>query len=188
MGPNTQTNAPLSGLVTRLEAFTEYSGRLLAWLNVGMVVLTMFIVVARYLFNVSWIALEETVLYLHAAVFMLASAYTLKHSGHVRVDIFYQRMKPRTQGWVDLIGTLCLLYPVILFLLWQSWPYVSASWAIREHSPESSGLPAVFLLKTLIPAMCVLLAVQGLAEALRGLLRARGQTPPEREPTDREEL
>ncbi|MFE8070509.1 TRAP transporter small permease subunit [Marinobacteraceae bacterium S3BR75-40.1] len=188
MDPATHSSSPLDGLITKLERFTEYSGRLLAWLNVAMVALTMFIVVSRYLFNVSWIAMEESVLYLHSAVFMLASAYTLKHNGHVRVDIFYQRMTPRSQGWVDLAGTLFLLFPVIIFLFWQSWPYAAASWAIREHSPESSGLPAVFLLKSLIPLMCVLIAIQGLAEALRGLLRTRGATPPERGVIDREEV
>jgi len=171
-------------LLRGLESLTEASGRALAWLNLGMVVLTLVIVVLRYWFRFSWIALEESVLYMHAAVFTLASAYTLRHNAHVRVDIIYQRLSARARGWIDLLGTLFLLFPVAGFIAWQSLPYVSSSWAILEHSRESSGLPAVFLLKTLIPLMCLLLMTQGLAEVLRSWRQIQGRPSPPRGETE----
>ncbi|PAV25980.1 C4-dicarboxylate ABC transporter permease [Tamilnaduibacter salinus] len=162
----TDSPAPLR-LLDSLDAFTEHSGRLLAWLNVAMVLLTFAVVIMRYLFDQSSIFLQESVMYLHATLFMLASAYTLKHNDHVRVDILYQRMPGRGKALVDLLGTLLLMLPVVIYIALSSWGYVLDSWAILETSPESSGIPAIFLLKTLIPVMCALLFIQGGAEVLR---------------------
>jgi len=121
--------------------------------------------------------MQESVLYLHATVFMLGAAYTLKHDQHVRVDLFYRRIGPRGRAWVDLAGTLLLLVPVCLFILDSSWDYVREAWAIREASPEAGGLPGVYLLKSLIPAMAVLLLIQGVAMALRAGLRLCSKDP-----------
>jgi TRAP-type mannitol/chloroaromatic compound transport system permease small subunit len=85
----------------------------------------------------------------------------------VRVDVFYSTASPRTKALVDLCGALFLLLPFAIALLWFSLPYVARSWAILERSPETSGLPLVFLLKTLIPAFALLLALQGIAQAAR---------------------
>ncbi|HKJ76050.1 MAG TPA: TRAP transporter small permease subunit, partial [Gammaproteobacteria bacterium] len=132
------------------------------------------VVVLRYLFDTGWIALQESITYLHALVFMVGAAYTLKHDGHVRVDILYRRFGPRGQAAVDLAGTLLLLLPVCGFILVASWDYVAESWALREGSREAGGLPGVFLLKTVIPVMAVLLALQGLSLALRSALILAG--------------
>lgn len=156
-------------LLQMLDNFTDMTGRALAWLNIAMVLLMAAVVIMRYLFNVSSIFMQEGVMYLHATVFLLASAYTLRHNGHVRVDIFYQRLSMRGKAVVDLLGTLFLLMPVVLFIGLSSLDYVSRSWAIMETSPETSGIPAVFLLKSLIPAMALLLIIQGVAEILRNI-------------------
>lgn len=150
------------------EALNERIGRLAAWATLAMVVVSFAIVVLRYLFNLGWIAMQESVTYLHATVFMLGAAYTLKHDGHVRVDILYQKLTPRGRAWVDLLGTLLLLFPFALFLLWVSWDYVAASWALHERSGDG-GMP-IYLLKTLIPLLALLLLVQGVALGLRNLL------------------
>ncbi|NIR25762.1 MAG: TRAP transporter small permease subunit, partial [Gammaproteobacteria bacterium] len=118
-----------------------------------MVLVTFAVVLLRYLFNTGWIAMQESITYMHALVFMLGAAYTLRHDGHVRVDIFYQKFSPRTRAWVDLLGTLLLLLPVTLFIAWVSWEYVSTAWALKEGSRETGGLPGVYLLKTAIPLM-----------------------------------
>jgi TRAP-type mannitol/chloroaromatic compound transport system permease small subunit len=152
------------------DTLNERVGRLTAWATLAMVVVTFTIVVLRYLFNLGWIAMQESVTYLHAMIFMLGAAYTLKHDGHVRVDIFYQKASARGRAWVDLLGTLLLLLPFCLFLLWVSWDYVAASWALREGSRDSGGLPWLYLLKTLIPAMALLMILQGVAMVLRNLL------------------
>ena len=160
----------LSRLAGRLDQLSEWTGRSIAWLTLGMVIVTFTVVVLRYLFNIGWIAMQESVTYMHALVFMLGAAYTLRHDGHVRVDIFYQKFGPRGRAWVDLFGTLLLLMPVTLFITWISWEYVASSWALQEGSRETGGLPGVYLLKTAIPLMAVLMVLQGTSLALRSLL------------------
>jgi TRAP-type mannitol/chloroaromatic compound transport system permease small subunit len=124
-------------------------------------------VVLRYAFGVGSIWLSESILYGHGVLFMLAAAWTLREEGHVRVDIFYAEASPRGKAVIDLIGALVLLLPFMLVLAVLAAPYVARSWAVLERSRETSGLPAVFLLKTLIPAFAVLFALQGIAQAIR---------------------
>ncbi len=154
--------------------FTENLGRATRYLGLFLVVNTALVVLLRYAFNYSPIALQETMTYLHTSLFMLGAAYTLKHDGHVRVDVFYQHMSKARQQWVNILGTIFLLFPTCLFVLIICIPYVSSSWAIGEHSIESSGLPWLFLLKSLLLVQPVLLMVQGLAEILRNFLLLNG--------------
>jgi TRAP-type mannitol/chloroaromatic compound transport system permease small subunit len=160
------TPAP-AGLV---DALNERLGRAVSWLTLLMVGVTFLVVVLRYVFDLGWIAMQESVTYMHAVVFMLGAAFTLKHHGHVRVDIVYRRLGRRGRAWVDLFGGLLLLLPMCLFIAWISWDYVAASWGVTEGSREAGGLPGVFLLKTLILIMPVLLALQALAGVLRDVL------------------
>lgn len=162
-----------------LDRLAETTGRLLAWLTLAMVLTTVTIVILRYLFNSGSIALQESVTYLHATVFMLGAAYTLKHDAHVRVDILYQKLTPRGRAWVDLLGTLLLLFPVCLFMLYSSLDYVASSWAIQEGSREAGGLDGVYLLKTAMPVMAILLLLQGCSMLLRNILLIAGQPPPQ---------
>lgn len=157
-------------LVAALDAIAEVTGRAIAWLTVPMVLLTTTIVVLRYLFDAGAIWLQESVMYLHGSVFLLGAAYTLKHDAHVRVDIVYSRLGPRGRHWIDLIGSLAFLFPVAALVLIYTVPYVIKSWSLLEGSPEVGGIPAVFLLKTLLPISAILLILQGLAEALRNAL------------------
>jgi TRAP-type mannitol/chloroaromatic compound transport system permease small subunit len=135
-----------------------------------MMFITCLIVVARYVFNLGSIALQETVMYMHGMVFMLGIGYTLKHQGHVRVDIFYEKLSIRKKALIDLFGTLVFLLPIGLFILIASLNYVSFSWSLSESSAQPGGLPGVFLLKTLIPLMAFLLVLQGLAEIGRSII------------------
>lgn len=159
--------------VAWLERINDRIGRAVAWLALAMVLVTFLIVVLRYVLDLGWIALQESVTYMHAVLFMLGIGFALRHDGHVRVDIFYQRLSPRGRAWIDLVGTLLLLFPVCIFIAWMGWDYVSAAWAVSEGSREAGGLPGVYLLKTLILIMPALVMVQGLAIVLRcGLLLA----------------
>ena len=161
----------LEKIATTADAINQFVGRLLAWFTLLMVLITFSIVVLRYGFNIGWIAMQELVLYLHAAVFMLGSAYTLQHQGHVRVDIFYQQCSEKTQIWVNIIGTVLLLYPTVIFIFWVSLPYVGSSWALFESSREPGGLEGVFLVKTLIPLMALLLFIQATGQLARSIRR-----------------
>ncbi len=150
-----------------IDQLNEWVGRLTAWLTLAMVIVTFVVVVMRYLFDLGSIALQESITFMHAMVFMLGAAYTLRHEGHVRVDIFYRRFGERGRAWVDLLGVLLLLIPVTLFITWVSWEYVASSWALREGSREAGGLPGVYLLKSVIPLMALLLLLQGVAMGWR---------------------
>lgn len=135
-----------------------------------MVITQFSVVILRYLFNVGWITMQESILFMHALVFMLGAAYTLKHDGHVRVDIFYQKMSARGKAWVDILGTLFLLLPVCLFIISYSWEYVANSWALHESSREAGGLAGLFILKTSIVLLPTLLILQGISLLLKNLL------------------
>jgi TRAP-type mannitol/chloroaromatic compound transport system permease small subunit len=166
--------ARLLALAQRLEWVNRVVGAVVSWLALAMVLVTFLVVVLRYAFDAGSIALQESVTYMHAMLFMLGIAFTLQQNGHVRVDIFYQRFSRRGRAWVDLLGTLFLLVPVCLFLLVSSWDYVAESWAVQEGSREAGGLPGVWLLKTLILLMPLLLLVQGLIWMLRSGLFIAG--------------
>jgi len=156
-------------LADRIDSLNAQIGRAAAWLVLVVVLLQFALVVARYLFGLGSLWLSETVIYAHATLFLLAGAWTLSVGAHVRVDIFYADASLRAKAVIDLIGAVLLLLPFALVLLWLSWPYVERSWAILEHSQEASGLPLVFVLKTLIPLFAVLMALQGLAQAIRAV-------------------
>jgi len=160
-------------ITATIERFIDWTGRSISWLTLGMVLVTFAVVVFRYVFDTGWIALQESVNYMHALVFLVGAAYTLKHNEHVRVDIFYCRLGPRGKAWVDFIGSLLLLLPVTVFIIWTSWAYVLDSWSVHEGSREAGGLPGVFLLKSVILLMAGLLILQALAMLLRSLAAIR---------------
>ena len=149
------------------EALIEITGRVVSWLILAMVVTTCTVVVLRYVFDTGAIALQESVTYMHSLVFMLGLSYALKHDGHVRVDLLYAKLSGRARMKINLLGHLSLLLPVCLVITVESFDYVVRAWTILEASPEVGGIPAVYLLKTLIPLSALLLLVQAIAEALR---------------------
>ena len=162
--------ATLRAIVQFIDAFTDRGGRVLAWLVLLMALLTTAIVILRYGFNTGSILAQELVTYMHGSLFMLGAAYALKQGAHVRVDIFYRNFSPRTQAWVNSLGGIVFLLPLCVFIGGVSLSYVIESWVIMEASPEPGGIPAVFLLKTLIPLMAFNLLLQGVAEIFRSTL------------------
>lgn len=160
----------LRGFVRRVDRFTDVSGRLLAWLSLALAVTVCLVVLLRYGVGIGSIAVQESATYLHATLFMLGTAFTLKQGGHVRVDIFYRQFSARGKAWVNCVGSILFLGPFCLFLAGVSWHFVAQSWEILEGSPDPGGIHAVFLLKTLIPLMALYLLLQCLAELARNLL------------------
>jgi TRAP-type mannitol/chloroaromatic compound transport system permease small subunit len=179
---NTPTTPRSLLLARRLDRVGSACGKLAGGLCLLMALATGLVVLLRYGFSWGSQALQESVNYLHAAAFMLGAAYTLQCDAHVRVDIFYRHLSPRAQAWIDCIGSIVLLAPMCVFIFWISLPYVTNAWSIRESSVDPGGLPAVFLLKTLIPVLAATLLIQGLAEILRRLAllgSAAAATPPD---------
>jgi len=164
-------------LYERIEAFIDWTGRSIAWLTLFMVLVTTVVVILRYVFDTGWIAMQESINYMHASVFMIAAAYTLKQDAHVRVDIFYNHLSAKGKAWVDFLGTLLMLIPTLVFIIWISWDYVAESWSIHESSREAGGLPGVYVIKSLIPLMATLLILQAIALLLRSLQTLLQQEP-----------
>jgi TRAP-type mannitol/chloroaromatic compound transport system permease small subunit len=167
----------IAAIAAGIDRLTATIGRAVSWCLLGMVVVQVAVVLMRYVLGLGSIWLTETILYAHATLFMGAAAWTLQEGGHVRVDIFHAGASPRTRALVDLVGALFLLLPFVGVLAWFALPYVARSWAILERSPEASGLPLVFLLKTLIPLFALLLGLQGIAQAARAWLTLVGAAP-----------
>src|SRR5580698_13232 len=153
-----------------IDRVTAAIGRVAAWCCLYMVLAEFAVVVMRYALGVGSIRFQESVLYAHGALFMLAAAWTLQINGHVRVDVFYAQAAPRTKALVDLFGTIVFLFPVVIAVAVLSVPYVARSWTILEGSREAGGLPLVYLLKTLIPLFAALLGIQGVAQVIRAAL------------------
>ena len=140
-----------------------------------MVLLTAVIVILRYVFDAGMIWMQESVTWMHAAVFMLGASYTLLYEEHVRVDIFYRDMSPRRQAIVDLVGVILFLLPLCGYLAFVAYDFAAASWSIRESSREPGGLayPMIPILKSMVVAMPVLVALQGVSMMMRSLARLR---------------
>jgi len=161
--------AQIIRIAAAIDRLNTAVGRAASWCALAIVLIGFAIVLLRYVLGVGSIWLQESILYAHAALFLLAAAWTLKEGGHVRVDVFYASASPRVKAWIDLLGSLLLLLPFCIAVIWFSWPYVGRSWTILERSRETSGLPVVFALKTLIPLFALLLALQGLSQAIKSV-------------------
>jgi len=159
------------------DRISNITGRITAWLTLAMVLLTSVIVVMRYAFDAGLIWMQESVTWMHAAVFMVGAAYTLLHGEHVRVDIFYRKMTDRGRAVVDLVGVVIFLLPLCGFLALMAYDFAATSWSINETSREPGGLPypMIPLLKSLVIVMPVAVALQGVSMMLRALATLRGR-------------
>ncbi|MDH4056133.1 MAG: TRAP transporter small permease subunit [Gammaproteobacteria bacterium] len=160
-----------------LDRLSTVLGKMAAWLTLVMVFVTFVIVVMRYVFDAGLIWLQETVIWMHAFVFMVGAAYTLQKDEHVRVDIFYRKMSSRGRALVDLLGVLIFLLPLCVFLGWKAFDFVALSFRMHEASRESGGLPypLIPLLKAILLVMPITVGLQGLAMALQSLRSLRGR-------------
>ena len=165
-------SAAPTALVDRI---SEFIGRAVAWFTLFMVVITFIVVVMRYVFDAGLIWIQESVIWMHAVVFMLGAAYTLQQEDHVRVDVFYRTMSGKRRALVDAIGVILFLFPLCVFLGWKSFDFVTASWSVREASRESGGLPypLIPMLKSVLLLMPLTVALQGLALLLRSVKALR---------------
>ena len=140
-----------------------------------MVIVQIVVVVLRYVFGVGSIFMQESIVYMHGVLFMIGAAYTLQHEGHVRIDIFYREATEKRRAIVNSLGVAFLLLPVCFIIFRYSLPYVQSSWRVLEGSKETSGIQGVFLLKSIILAFAVLVALQGLSLAIHSLFILSGR-------------
>ena len=159
--------------IRSIEQFNRLLGKVAAYFALIMMLAQIFSVVARYVFSFGLISVQETVIYGHALIFLLGSAFVLQENKHVRVDVIYEALSHKARRWVDLIGLIGFVLPVAGVILWFSWPYVARSWSTFEGSRQAGGLPAIFLLKTAILIFAVSVLLQVVATVARIL---RGET------------
>jgi len=165
-----------SEFVNLVERINRTVGDVTAWLALLMVLTQFTVVILRYVFSTGSIQLQESIWYMHGTFFMLGVGYTLLKDQHVRLDIFYRSANENRKALINLLGSLFLLIPFCIFIGWLSWPFIATSWAVHETSMEVSGLPILFLFKTIILIFCFLLVVQGLALSIKNLHQLRNIT------------
>lgn len=154
-------------IVSLGERSLEAIGRGLGWLVLIMTFTMTIVVILRYWFDIGSIALQEIAAYIHGTLFTIGAGYTLIHDGHVRVDILYRKWSAHRQALVDILGTVFLLMPFCGFVIFSSYEYVSHSWQLLESSAEAGGLPGLFLFKSMIPLMGLLLILAGITRLIR---------------------
>lgn len=167
----------LQRLAEAIDHLVAALGKLTAWLSVVLVLVTCVVVALRYGFGVGAIALQESTLYMYAALFMLGAAYTFVHDDHVRVDVFYRHFSAPQRAWINILGGLIFMLPMALSMVWLSWDFVAQAWDKTEGSMETEGLPLVFLLKTMIPVCGGLLSLQALSSVIKHTLALTGFLP-----------
>jgi len=165
----------MKALVRAIDSLNETVGRAVAWLVLLMVFTTFTVAVLRYGFSIGWVWLQESYVWMHGIIFMVAAGYTLLHDGHVRIDIVYGAVRIRTRAWINLLGVVFLMLPTLSVVWWASYPYVLLSWERLETSREAGGLHGLFLWKTCILIFVVLLGLQGIALAIRSIMVLRGE-------------
>jgi TRAP-type mannitol/chloroaromatic compound transport system permease small subunit len=170
--PPSPSEPPAPAFVRAIDRLSEWTGRLMAWVLLGLVLLVGFDVFMRYAFRQSWVAVQELEWHLFAAIVLLGAAYTLRHDGHVRVDLTDRIgfLGERFRAWRDLIGGIALLLPFCAMVIYMSVPFAYTAYEFGEGSPYPTGLPHRFIIKSAIPLGFALLALQGLAEITRSAL------------------
>ncbi len=161
-------------IATAIDSINTATACLVRWLALFMVLIQFIVVLGRYVFGVNSIAAQESILYLHATLFMMGAGYTLLVDKHVRVDVFFAKFSTVTRRRIDIFGHVFFLLPSMAALLYWSWPSVRNSWKILEGPISVGGIEAVFLLKTLIPLFCILVMLQSISLLIR-LFSAKAQ-------------
>ncbi len=161
----------LAGYIRFADKLSSKTGIVISWLTLLLVLVTCYDVIARYLLNHSSVAAQELEWHLFAVIFLVGSAYTLKIDDHVRVDVFYSRLPDYKKAWINLLGTILLLIPFCVFVILSSLDFVEASWKFKEMSPDAGGLPARYILKTIVPFSFLLLIIEAISLAVKSFIK-----------------
>lgn len=162
-----------------VDRLTGRLGHFVSWLTLAMVLIGAYNAIVRYLGRFIHTSLSSNLYlelqwYLFSLIFLLGAGFALKENAHVRVDVLYSRLRRRARARIDAIGSVLMLVPFCIFVLWVSWPSIRNSWAVREVSPDPGGLPR-YPLKAIIVVAFVLLLAQGISQLIKdvSVLRER---------------
>lgn len=163
----------IRGYIKVIDSLNERIGEITSWLTIILVLVVSYDVFVRYLIGESSVGLQEIEWHIFALIFLVSAAYTLKIDEHVRVDVFYTRFSQKKKAWVNLLGSIFLLIPFCLIVIFASKDFVEISFRVKETSPDAGGLPARYILKAFIPISFVLLLLQGIALAFKSFLQIK---------------
>ncbi len=170
----------LRELARKIDAFQERLGQGVSWLMFGMVVVVFCDVIFRYLFNRSWVFIQELEWHLFGVVYLLAAGYTMLYNEHVRVDIVYAKLPSRKKAWIDFVLLFVFFFPSCLLIIYTTWPFFRDSFRVNEGSPDPGGIPARWALKSIIIIGFLLLILQGISQAIKNFYWAMGWEERER--------
>ncbi len=164
----------LINLSSKIDNFTERTGQTISWLVITLVLLVGYDVTMRYVFQSGSIGIQELEWHLFSVIFLIGAAYTLKHDEHVRLDVLYRSkfINDKTRAWIDAFGAIFILLPFCILIVVSTWPFISQAFIHNEASPDPGGLPARWLIKSIIPIGFGLLLLQGIAESIKNILIA----------------
>ena len=168
----------LSALVRGIDRLNEKVGQNVSWLTLTLVLVTTYDVIMRYLFDITYVFIQELEWHLFAVLFLIAAGYTHLRGDHVRVDIVHARLSPHAKAWIELVFGVLFLFPTCFLLIWTSIPFVINAWTVLEGSPDPGGIPARYVLKAVIPIGFVLVALQGVSATIRNLFIVLGKEMP----------
>lgn len=170
----------LRELARKIDKFQEHWGRGVSWLMFGMVVVVFGDVISRYLFNRSWVFIQELEWHLFGLVYLLAAGYTMLYDEHVRIDIVYAKFSPRKKAWFDFVLLWVFFFPSCVMIIYTTLPFVKHSFAVNEGSPDPGGIPARWALKSVIILGFALLILQGISQTIKNFYWAMGWEEPEK--------
>jgi TRAP-type mannitol/chloroaromatic compound transport system permease small subunit len=168
-----QPSRALLTTIRTIDAFTDFTGMLISWLSVPLVLGVGYEVAARYLFNAPTVWAYDVTYMLYAAIFMLGAAYALHKGAHIRTDFFWDNFSPRTKGIIDSISYLVFFFPSFAVLGLIAFSEAQYAYAIQEHSDQSPWRPLLWPFRTVVPLTCLLLMIQGISEFLKSFYMAR---------------
>ncbi|MCF4099556.1 TRAP transporter small permease subunit [Maritalea mediterranea] len=146
-------------------------GHIMAWTALLLVLNVFLVVVLRYVFSIGEVWMQESYIWMHAFIFMLGAGYTMLHNGHVRIDLIYAGASNKYKDIINIAGTVCFGFPVLWLIYWRGFDFFDRSFSRMEGSAEVGGLPNLFILKGVIPAMALLLGLQLISMSLRAIDR-----------------
>jgi len=150
-----------------VDKLSTWVGHGSSWLIVALTLFVSWEVFSRYVLDAPHAWAFDAMIMLYGSLFMMAGAYTLAKSGHVRGDVLYGFFQPRTQAAIDLVLYIVFFLPGVIALVWAGYNYAAESWAIREHSSVMAEGPPIYPFKTIIPIAGAILLLQGVVEIIR---------------------
>ncbi len=170
MADRTERPSPaLLSMIRLIDGFTDWTGTIISWLSLPLVLAVAYEVAARYVFHLPTIWVYDVTYMLYGTLFMLGAAYALHKGAHIRTDFFWEKFSIRRKGWIDTISYVVFFFPSLIILLLISWTEFHYSFQINETSDQTPWRPVLWPFKGVVPLACLLLLIQGVSELIKSI-------------------